>query len=213
MDLQTFRSSQAAATEMLLRARRGDPAALGELLNGFREYLLAVANRELDDGIRARVGASDLVQETFLKSQRVFADFQGATEEELRGWLAQILVNRCRDVRDEHLQCAKRTAVRDVPLLADGSAIGPADALAAETLSPSGRAVVDEEVAQLLSALATLSDEFRRVVWLRNWEGLGFEEIGRQIGRSADAARKIFSRAIQKLAEQLEAIDGAPGTP
>ena len=208
MDLQSQNDRRPAPDETLLRARAGDSAALGVLLDGFRDYLLAVAGRELDAGLRARVGASDLVQETFLKSQRAFAEFQGASEEELRAWLAQILVNRCRDVRDEHLACAKRNAHRDVSLVADGSAIGPADVLTVDTLTPSGHAVVDEEVARLLSALETLPEDCRQIVWLRNWQGLGFEEIGRQTDRSADAARKVFTRSIQKLAEQLGPPDG-----
>ncbi len=208
MDLQSHDGRQPAPEETLLRARAGDSAALGVLLDGFRDYLLAVAGRELDAGLRARVGASDLVQETFLKSQRAFAEFQGATEEELRAWLAQILVNRCRDVRDEHLVCAKRTAHRDVPLVADGSAIGPADVLTVDTLTPSGHAVVDEEVARLLSALDTLPEDCRQIVWLRNWQGLSFEEVGQRTGRTAEAARKVFARSIQKLTEQLEPPDG-----
>lgn len=203
MDLQSPNGRQPTPEETLLRARAGDSAALGVLLDGFRDYLLAVAGRELDAGLRARVGASDLVQETFLKSQRAFAEFQGASEEELRAWLSQILVNRCRDVRDEHLVSAKRNAHRDVPLVADGSAIGPVDLLTVDTLSPSGHAVVDEEVARLLSALNTLPEDSRQVVWLRNWQGLSFEEVGQRTGRTAEAARKVFARSIQKLAEQL----------
>ena len=213
MDLQSHNGRQPAPEETLLRARAGDHAALGALLEGFRDYLLAVAGRELDAGLRARVGASDLVQETFLKSQRAFADFQGATEEELRAWLSQILVNRCRDVRDEHLVSAKRNAHRDVPLVADGSAIGPVDFLTVDTLSPSGHAVVDEEVARLLSALECLPADCRQVVWLRNWQGLGFEEIGRQTGRPTEAARKVFARSIQKLAEHLGSPDGDIAKP
>lgn len=209
MDLQPQNGRQPAPAETLLRARAGDPAALGELLDGFRDYLLAVAHHELDGNLRARLGPSDLVQETFLRSQRAFADFKGASHEELKSWLAQILVNRCRDLRDAHLLTAKRGAHHEVPLVPDGSAIGPVDGLAIDTLTPSGHAVVDEEVAQLMSALAGLPDECRQVVWLRNWEGLGFEEIGHRTNRTAEAARKVFSRAVQKLAEQLEPSDGS----
>ncbi len=209
MDLQQQNGRRPAPAETLLRARAGDAAALGELLDGFRDYLLAVANRELDDDLRARLGASDLVQETFLRSQRAFAGFNGATDEELRAWLAQILVNRCRDLRDAERLTANRGAHREVPLVPDGSAIGPVDGLAADTLTPSGHAVADEEVAQLMSALAELPDECRQVVWLRNWEGLGFEEIGRRTNRTAEAARKVFNRTVHKLAEQLGSTDGS----
>lgn len=209
MDLQSQNGRQPMPAETLLRARQGDPAALGDLLDGFRNYLLAVAHHELDGDLRARLGPSDLVQETFLRSQKAFAGFNGTSEEELKGWLAQILINRCRDLRDAQLLTAKRGAHHEVPLVPDGSAIGPIDGLAVDTLTPSGHAVVDEEVAQLMSALADLPDECRQVVWLRNWEGLSFDEIGRRTGRTAEAARKVFNRTVQKLAEQLGSTDGS----
>lgn len=91
----------------------------------------------------------------------------------------------------------------------DGSAIGPVDGPAVDTLTPSGHAVVDEEVAELMSTLASLSDDCRQVVWLRNWEGLSFGEIGRRTNRTAEAARKVFNRTVQKLAEQLGSTDGS----
>ena len=209
MDLQQPTGRPATPDDLIDRARGGDAAALGQLLDGFRDYLLAVAHRELDGPLRARLAPSDLVQETYLRSQRALASFAGASEEELRGWLAQILVNRCRDLRDEHLLAAKRALDREVPLEADGSGIRLVDGLPADTLSPSGQAMADEELTQLMSAVATLPDDCRQVVWLRNWEGLGFDEIGRRTGRTAEAARKVFSRAVRKLAEQLEPGDAA----
>ncbi|MBX9792391.1 MAG: sigma-70 family RNA polymerase sigma factor [Pirellulales bacterium] len=207
MDLQPANGRPAPPGDLLSRARDGDADALGQLLDGFRGYLLAVAHRELDGGLRARLGPSDLVQETFLRSQRALANFAGANQEELRAWLAQILVNRCRDLRDEHVLTAKRAIHREVPLEADGSAIGPVNGLAADTLTPSGHAIADEELAGLMTALTQLPDECRQVVWLRNWEGLTFDEVGRRTGRSAEAARKVFSRGVRQLAELLEPSD------
>src|SRR5262245_15977187 len=46
--------------ERLAAARDGSDAALGELLEGFRNYLLLVADRELPGDLRAKGGASDL---------------------------------------------------------------------------------------------------------------------------------------------------------
>jgi RNA polymerase sigma-70 factor (ECF subfamily) len=67
----------------LPEARAGSPEALGRALEGCRLYLLALAERELDAGLRAKGGASDLVQETFLEAQRDFARFRGDSEAEL----------------------------------------------------------------------------------------------------------------------------------
>src|SRR5262249_25191343 len=48
-------------------ARAGSAQALGEALEACRGYLLQIARQELDADLQAKGGASDLVQETFLK--------------------------------------------------------------------------------------------------------------------------------------------------
>src|SRR5215472_3181235 len=77
----------------LARARAGDREALGRALEVCRRYLLLIAERQLDDDLRAKGGASDLVQETFLEAQRDFARFEGTSPEELRAWLRQVLLH------------------------------------------------------------------------------------------------------------------------
>ena len=42
-------------------ARNGSSNALGQLLESCRQYLLLVANQELNPNIQAKVGASELV--------------------------------------------------------------------------------------------------------------------------------------------------------
>ena len=61
----------------LAAARGGSSDALGQALEACRGYLLTIAQHELDPGLRAKAAASDLVQETFLKAQLHFSDFQG----------------------------------------------------------------------------------------------------------------------------------------
>jgi RNA polymerase sigma-70 factor (ECF subfamily) len=72
-------------------ARAGSRTALGDLLEECRSYLLLIANRELGEGIQAKVGASDLVQETFVEAQKIFERFEGNSSQELRAWLVRIL--------------------------------------------------------------------------------------------------------------------------
>ena len=42
-----------------------------------RLYLLSIADRRLDEDLRAKGGTSDLVQETFLEAQRDFGAVSG----------------------------------------------------------------------------------------------------------------------------------------
>src|SRR5262245_48250334 len=81
------------AGQLLAAARSGSREALGLLLDTCRRYLLLVADRELAQELKAKGGASDLVQETFLEAQRDFAGFQGSSEDEFRAWLRRLLLN------------------------------------------------------------------------------------------------------------------------
>ena len=63
-----------------------------ELLELYRNYLRLVARSLIGRRLRIKLDPSDLVQETFLKAHRDFAQFAGGTERELVAWLRQILV-------------------------------------------------------------------------------------------------------------------------
>ena len=98
------------------RARGGSDSALGQLLEAYRPYLLLVANRELPPDLRVKVGASDLVQETFLDAQRDFPRFRGSTERELLAWLRRILLTNLALVGRQFRDTEKRQLDREVPL-------------------------------------------------------------------------------------------------
>ncbi len=192
------------ADGQLAAARAGSREALGGVLEDCRRYLLAIAERQLDPELRAKGGASDLVQETFLEAQRDFARFEGASPDELRAWLRQVLLNNVGAFTRRFVATSKRAVAREVAFRADGSSVGAADLLAGSSVSPSALAIEHEQAAALRLALARLPDEYRRVVVLRFEDGLSFEEIGRLTGRSPDAARKIWARAMERLRQEWE---------
>jgi RNA polymerase sigma-70 factor, ECF subfamily len=81
--------------QLIMEARLGSQPSLGRMLESCRQYLLLVANQELRPELQGKVGASDLVQESFLEAQRDFAGFEGQTEAELLAWLRRILLRAC----------------------------------------------------------------------------------------------------------------------
>src|SRR4051812_32164120 len=110
-------------------ARLGDGEALGRALEPLRQYLLLVANEELDSDLRAKAGASDLVQETFLGAHRDIASFRGRTEREWRLWLRGILLPLVANHRRHYRSLAKRDLEREVRMASrprfDWPAAGP----------------------------------------------------------------------------------------
>ena len=185
-------------------ARSGDRDALGSALEMFRSYLLLVAGRDLAQDLRAKGGASDLVQETFLEARRAFHRFDGRTEDELRRWLRMILRRRLSHMARQYRGTEKRRSGREVPFdrVAD---------LASDSTSPSGVAVRKEREQAVDDALGRLSSRHREAILWHHREGVGFEEIGRRLGCSAEAARKVWARAIERLRRELVEPSGRKG--
>ena len=61
----------------------------------------------------------------------------------------------------------------------------------------------EERFDRLQSALATLSDDHREVIRLTRLEGFTLKEAGERMGRSPEAVRKLFWRALQELRATL----------
>ena len=70
----------------------------------------------------------------------------------------------------------------------------------------------DEEI-DLIEAVAAVMRMSREDVERGNWERLSFQEIGQQMDRSADAVRKVWSRAVERLQIELEQEFGDDGEP
>ncbi len=148
--------------------------------------------------LRDRVELDDLVQETFL---RVLASPGGLPEaravEDAELW--RLLVHVARHVVVDvarAARAAKRGGARSLRR-ADWSLGGVSvSQLAAATAGPATRAVGRETEAQLERAFMTLSAEHRRVLGLRQLQGLSAEEAGARMGRSATAVHSLYRRAL-----------------
>jgi RNA polymerase sigma-70 factor (ECF subfamily) len=200
---QAMHQSAEDAVRLLAAARAGSGEALGQALEACRDYLLLVADRELDAALRAKGGASDLVQETFLEAHRDFSGFHGNSADELRAWLRRLLLNNLADFARQYRGTAKRDVGQEAPLEAGDSSSERGAGLAADTPSPSGQAMANEQADALERAMRRLPDEYRQVLTLRHQEQLAFEEIGQQMQRTANAARMLWLRAVERLQEEL----------
>jgi RNA polymerase sigma-70 factor (ECF subfamily) len=192
------------AAQWLSAARAGSREALGKLLEAARQYLHKIAQQELDQDLRAKNSPSDLVQETCVEVQRDFGNFHGDSEAELLAWLRQLLLHRVGKLRRRYRDTQKRRLGREVALGGDDSSGGPGLGLAANVLSPSGQAMEHEQDEVLQAALGRLPEDYRRVIILRYEDQLPFEEIGRLLQRSPDAARKLWARAVERLHKELD---------
>jgi RNA polymerase sigma-70 factor (ECF subfamily) len=190
--------------ERLHEARAGSTRALGEVLEACRLYMLGIAERELDPLLRAKAGASDLVQQTFLEAQRDFGQFHGGTEDELLAWLRRLLLNNLANFARQYRGTHKRAVNREVRLPGQNIESTSGANIAGAEPTPSSAFQRDEQYEALSRALARLPDEYRQVIAWRYEEDLSFDEIGARLGRTANAARKLWVRAIERLEGEME---------
>jgi RNA polymerase sigma-70 factor (ECF subfamily) len=188
--------------ELMRQARGGDGDALGRLLAMYRNYLALIARLQVDERIKAKVDASDVVQEACLEAFRDFASFRGSTEKELLAWLRQILVSNLSNLFRHYAGTQRRDVRLEVGLGVERSsqALG---GLAQPQSSPSERAGRREQAALLAEALGRLSPDHREVIILRNLQALPFAEVAVRMGRSVDAVEKLWARALIQLRGQL----------
>ncbi len=183
---------------LLAAARDGDAAARDRLFARCRTYLGLAARSRVESWLRAKVDASDLVQQTMLEAHRGFAAFRGGTEAEWLAWLRMILDRNAADfVR--HYRTAGRAAGREAVLDAEPAAADE---------SPSAAAVRHEGELQLAEALGSLSEDHRTVIELRNLQRLPFDEVAARMNRSRPAAQMLWMRAMQRLQAAIGNRDG-----
>jgi RNA polymerase sigma-70 factor, ECF subfamily len=174
-------------------ARDGSSEALGQILQAYRPYLLEIARREVEGALQAKGGASDLVQETFLEATRDFSHFHGDSSSQLRAWLRCLLVHRLSKQGRRFRQTRKRRIDRECRLDELGAP------LAADSPTPSQIVADEEQIEQLQLAIEQLPDDYRCVLDLRYQEGLTFEAIGPRMGRTANAVRLLWLRAVERI--------------
>lgn len=191
------------AERWLPAAQAGSKDALAQLLEAYRGYLLLIATQEIDPALRAKGGASDLVQETMMEAYQDFAQFHGG-EEELLAWLRRLLRNNLANFARRFRDTRKRQMAAEVPLEGGASSTAPARTLIDEDPTPSENAVANEQAQAVEKALQQLPEDYRQVILLRYREELSFEEISQVMSRSANAVEKLWLRAIERLRHELE---------
>ncbi len=192
---------------MIAAAQGGSTQAVGQLADVYRNYLLVISRAGLSRDLQAKIGASDVVQETFLDVQRDISSFRGSSETEFMGWLRQILSHKLAAICRPFTTTGKRQIHDEISMNSDEPmGLSRCRALV-DSQTPSRNALASEESAILHEALDRLPEHYRQVIVLRNFELWPFEQIGEALGRSSDAARKLWSRAADQLQAELTKPD------
>jgi RNA polymerase sigma-70 factor (ECF subfamily) len=188
---------------LLARARRGDGAALGQLLELYRAYLTLLARVQIGRRLQGKADCADVVQETFLEAARHFGAFRGETEPELAAWLRQILAGCLAHLVRRYYGTQARDVRLERALEEDLNQSSRAIHLVAVQSTPSQGAVRREQAVLLADALTTLPDDYHEVIVLRHLEGLTFPQVAERMGRSLDSVEKLWLRAVTRLRQAV----------
>jgi len=192
---------------LIMQARGGNDAALGTLLELYRNYLRLVARSLMGVALRIKLEPSDLIQETFLKAHRDFEGFAGQSEREFVAWLRRILARTLADeVKYQRRKGRDMGRQESLDLLLERSGLAVENALASHGTSPSEGASRREQAVLLADAVSQLPPDYREVFILRTLEHVPFDQIAPKMGRSVGAVRMLWARALERLNRAMESL-------
>lgn len=159
-----------------------DDNAVGEAFEAQRSRLTGLASRVLG----SRADAEDAVQEAWLRLSRQ----DPASIDNLSGWLSTVVGRVCIDM------LRARRAKGETPWEEPRREWVVTD----DADDPEDRAVLSDAVgAALLVVLETLTPDERLAFILHDTFAVPFDEVGRIVGKSTDAAKMLASRARRKV--------------
>ncbi|MDJ0521331.1 MAG: sigma-70 family RNA polymerase sigma factor [Planctomycetota bacterium] len=184
---------------------------LGTLLERHQDRLLRMVQMRMHPKVRARVGASDVVQEACVEAHRLVDQYVGDPQLPFFLWLRRITAQRLMKAHRFHLDAQRRDARRDAGddklRMPETSVVAMVDILAADRTSPHSAVARDERRDRITAALEEMSPTDREVLSMRHFEELSNEEVAAELGLGKHAASKRYIRALQRL-KQLLGEDG-----
>lgn len=176
-----------------------------ERLGRYRSYLRLLALREIPPKLRAKVDASDIVQQTLIEACESRERLRDRSEGERLVWLRTALAH---NLGDELRRYGRARRNVDLERSIARTTVGLEALISARVTSPSGCVIREEEAAGLADALSRLPDGQREAVELHHLEGLPLSEVAERMGRSAPAVAGLIHRGLRALRELLDGRSG-----
>ncbi len=181
--------------QLVEKAVNGDQAAFGELVEKYSSFVY----RTVFFDIKNREDAEDISQEVFIKAYKALASFR--YDSEFTTWLYRI----CKNTVYDHIRKASRNKAI---LFSEFSS--DEDDREYEVPDTSGsyepeKSYIKKETADMVNAaIATLSDEHRDIIIMRDIEGMSYTQISDALSLEEGTVKSRLSRARAALKKKLE---------
>jgi len=172
--------------DLVLRTRRGEVEAFGELVRRYQTSVFNVCYRLLGE----RREAEDLAQESFIRAFQRLDTFD--IDRPFGPWVRRVAANLC-------LNYLQRFAPPHLPLDDEGNA-----RLQATWADPEATRERAERAEALRAAILALPAPYRAVVELRHFQELSYAEISAELSIPLSDVKSHLFRARKQLARMLK---------
>src|SRR5258708_11505778 len=173
---------------LVARARTGDELAFERIMIATEQRVVSIAWRMLGN----RDDARDATQEVYLRVFKYLGRFRGG--EDFRAWLYRITINVCHDFARKTKKLGLEQ-FHDLEFVAGGEWVEPVR----HDTDPEGRALQEQRLALIRSALKVLPAKERAALVLRDLEGFSTEEVATALGSRPVTVRSQVSSARAKI--------------
>jgi RNA polymerase sigma-70 factor (ECF subfamily) len=193
-----------ADADVVERVRAGDAAAFRVLVERYQGRAYRLALRVLRDEEAAR----DVVQDALLKAYGSLDRFEGRSA--FYTWLYRIVMNLCldrkrRDHSDREVEWDESVAESSFDVAAAGVALSDTSERGPEDEAARG------ELRDLVArAIASLPDDARRTLQLREIDGLSYQEIAEALSIPKGTVMSRLHYARRRLQQLLRAAGVGP---
>jgi RNA polymerase sigma-70 factor (ECF subfamily) len=190
-----------------------DHAVWGAFLVAHRGRLRRMVAIRLDDRLRGRVEASDVIQEAYLEATNRLPDYARDPDPMPPFLWLRFLTLQCLQITHrKHLGTRARDVAREISMHGVASPAASSAAIAAQLLGRETRASETfqraERKLRLQEALNAMDVIDREVLVLRHFEQLSNGEVAQLLGIGEPAATKRYLRALKRLKDVLSALPG-----
>ena len=187
-------------------------AILSTLLEHHRPRLRRMVEMRMHPQVRARVDASDVLQEAYIEVTRRVGEYVADPQIPFFLWMRRMTGQRLMKTHRFHLDAQRRDVRRQASvgrLVPDASMAAMLDHLDGARTTPATAAARVELRDRIKLVLDDMSETDREVLCMRHFEDMTNEEVATELGLGKHAASKRYIRALQRL-RQLVGEDLAP---
>ncbi|MEL6109713.1 MAG: sigma-70 family RNA polymerase sigma factor [Planctomycetota bacterium] len=176
-------------------------------LEEHRERLRRLIDLRLDDRVRGRVDASDVIQETQIEALSRAEEFEQRREVPLFVWLRFLALQKVSQLHRHHLGTQARDANREVSIFRRAMPSATSAALAAQLVGKLTTASQAAERAEMKArvevALGEMTVTDQEVLTLLHFEQLTYREAAAVLEISEKALGGRYVRALSRLKRSL----------